>query len=74
MSPGNLSGIFSVASGNYTVGEIAQLVRRELLRGSGLDVRVVTNHMAEFQNYRVSTQKAQEQLQFTPEFEALHPR
>jgi len=61
-----LSGIFNVASGNYTVGEIGDLVRQAV--EARLDVRVNLHikHVQDFRNYKVSIQKATNVLSFHP--------
>lgn len=62
----NTSGIFNIASGNYTVGEIGDLVRGAL--EERLEVRVNLNikHIEDFRNYKVSTEKASNVLSFHP--------
>lgn len=61
-----LSGIFNVASGNYTVGEVADLVRVAV--EDRLQIRVSLNikHIQDFRNYKVSTDKASNVLSFHP--------
>jgi len=61
-----LSGIFNIASGNYTVGEVADLVKGAV--EDRLDRRVDLNikHIQDFRNYKVSIDKASNVLSFHP--------
>jgi nucleoside-diphosphate-sugar epimerase len=60
----NLSGIFNVASGNYTVGEVADLVKSAVEERLGTRVNLKIKHIEDFRNYKVSTQKASNVLSF----------
>jgi nucleoside-diphosphate-sugar epimerase len=59
-----LSGIFNVASGNYTVGEVADLVRGAVEERLGIKVDLQIKHIQDFRNYKVSTEKASNVLSF----------
>jgi nucleoside-diphosphate-sugar epimerase len=59
-----LSGIFNVASGNYTVGEVADMVRAEVEERLETQVNLNIKHIEDFRNYKVSTQKASNVLSF----------
>jgi nucleoside-diphosphate-sugar epimerase len=59
-----LSGIFNVASGNYTVGEVADLVRDAVAERLGIKVNLNIKHIQDFRNYKVSTAKASNVLSF----------
>jgi nucleoside-diphosphate-sugar epimerase len=59
-----LSGIFNVASGNYTVGEVADLVRGAVEERLGIKVDLHIKHIQDFRNYKVSTEKASNVLSF----------
>jgi len=61
-----LSGIFNVASGNYTVGEVADLVRVAVEQRLGTRVNLHIKHIQDFRNYKVSTLKASNVLSFHP--------
>jgi len=61
-----ISGIFNIASGNYTVGEVGDLVKttiEERLRGR---VDLCIKHAQDFRNYKVSIEKAKNVLSFHP--------
>src|SRR5215469_7048911 len=61
-----LSGIFNIASGNYTVGEVAGLGKSAV--EEKLDIRVTLNikHIQDFRNYKVSIDKSRNVLSFHP--------
>jgi nucleoside-diphosphate-sugar epimerase len=63
-----ISGIFNVASGNYTVGEVADLVKMAIEEQLGLSVRLAIHHKSDFRNYKVSIQKAENMLSFHPNY------
>jgi len=59
-----LKGIFNVASGNYTVGEVADSVRAAVEERLGIHVNLNIKHIQDFRNYKVSTAKASNVLSF----------
>jgi nucleoside-diphosphate-sugar epimerase len=59
-----LSGIFNVASGNYTVGEVGDLVRAAVEERLSIRVNLNIRHIDDFRNYKVSTEKATNVLSF----------
>jgi nucleoside-diphosphate-sugar epimerase len=59
-----ISGIFNVASGNYTVGEVADLVKNAIEERLGVPITLCIKHMQDFRNYKVSTAKAANVLSF----------
>jgi nucleoside-diphosphate-sugar epimerase len=61
-----ISGIFNIASGNYTVGEVGDLVKMAIEEQLGFRVRLNINHKLDFRNYKVSIQKAENILSFHP--------
>ncbi|HTS10061.1 MAG TPA: SDR family oxidoreductase [Candidatus Eisenbacteria bacterium] len=63
---GTISGIFNLASGNYTVGEVADIVRNRLDEQLGLRIELNIKHIQDFRNYKVSTEKAANVLSFHP--------
>jgi len=62
----SISGIFNIASGNYTVGEVADLVKGAIRERMNLQVSLDIKHIQDFRNYKVSTQKAANVLSFHP--------
>jgi len=61
-----ISGIFNIASGNYTVGEVGDLVKMAIEEELGFSVRLNIHHKKDFRNYKVSIQKAENMLSFHP--------
>ena len=61
-----ISGIFNLASGNYTVGEVGDLIKRALEERLDIRVKLVIKHIQDFRNYKVSTEKAANVLSFHP--------
>jgi nucleoside-diphosphate-sugar epimerase len=59
-----ISGIFNVASGNYTVGETADQVRAGVQELMGIRVGLEIKHISDLRNYKVSVEKAQNILSF----------
>lgn len=62
----SISGIFNIASGNYTVGEIGDLVRIAIEQRMALKVDLAIKHIQDFRNYKVSIEKAANILSFHP--------
>ena len=61
-----ISGIFNVASGNYTVGEVGDLVKMAIEEQLGIRVNLTIHHKKDFRNYKVSIEKAENMLSFHP--------
>jgi nucleoside-diphosphate-sugar epimerase len=62
----SLSGIFNVASGNYTVGEVGDLVTCAIEERLSIRVNLCIKHMEDIRNYKVSIEKANNVLSFHP--------
>ncbi len=62
----DISGVFNVASGNYTVGEIGDLVKAGVKKYLDLDVKLNIKHIQDYRNYKVSIDKAKKVLSFHP--------
>jgi nucleoside-diphosphate-sugar epimerase len=62
-----ISGIFNIASGNFTVGEVADQVRSAIEHQMGSRVKLEINHVQDVRNYKVTTEKAQTVLSFHPQ-------
>jgi nucleoside-diphosphate-sugar epimerase len=61
-----ISGVFNIASGNYTVGEVGDLVKAAIEERLGIPVRLIIKHIQDFRNYKVSIEKAKNVLSFHP--------
>jgi nucleoside-diphosphate-sugar epimerase len=61
-----ISGIFNLASGNYTVGEVGDLIKSAVEERLNMRVNLCIKHIQDFRNYKVSTEKAANVLSFHP--------
>lgn len=61
-----LSGTFNIASGNYTVGEVGDLVKSAIEERLGMRINLVIKGVNDFRNYKVSIEKAKNVLSFHP--------
>jgi nucleoside-diphosphate-sugar epimerase len=62
----SLSGIFNVASGNHTVGEVADLVKIAMEEEFGKKIALDIRHIKDARNYKVSIERANTILSFHP--------
>jgi len=62
----SLSGIFNIASGNHTVGEVADLVKLTLEEELGRKIALDIKHIKDMRNYKVSIERANTILSFHP--------
>lgn len=65
-APEEVGGVFNIASGNYTVGEVGDLVKASLDRMLNRNVKLKVLHRTDYRNYKVSLTKAQNVLSFKP--------
>jgi nucleoside-diphosphate-sugar epimerase len=63
----SISGIFNIASGNYTVGEVGDLVKAEAEQELGVKISLDIHHNQDARNYKVSIEKAKNVLSFHPQ-------
>jgi nucleoside-diphosphate-sugar epimerase len=68
-SDNHISGLFNVASGNYTVGEVADLVKDSIVTKMGKEVNLKIEHRQDYRNYKVSIQKARNILSYKPRYD-----
>jgi nucleoside-diphosphate-sugar epimerase len=61
-----ISGIFNIASGNHTVGEVADLVKTTLREELGSSPALDIKHIPDIRNYKVSIERAKNILSFHP--------
>jgi nucleoside-diphosphate-sugar epimerase len=66
-----ISGIFNIASGNYTLGELGDFVRDGVREYLGLDARLQIEHQRDIRNYKVNIDRAQRTLSFKPRASVL---
>jgi nucleoside-diphosphate-sugar epimerase len=62
----DISGIFNIASGNYTVGETADIVKNSVESKLSHKIKLTIHHKHDFRNYKVSVEKAINVLSFKP--------
>jgi len=65
-SDNHISGLFNVASGNYTVGEVADLVKNSINTKMNKDITLNIEHRQDYRNYKVSINRAKNILSFKP--------
>lgn len=63
-----INGVFNVASGNYTLGEVGQAVRDEMSVLLNKEIDLEIKNIYDFRNYRVSTELAEKVLGFKPQY------
>ena len=57
-----ISGVFNVASANYTVGQVADIIWEHFRNNLNQEVKLNIKNIQDFRNYKVTTQKAEEVL------------
>ena len=63
-----ISGVFNVALDNFTVGQIADMVKDEVEDLSGEKVGIEIKSIQDYRNYKVTCKKARTYLGFLPKF------
>jgi nucleoside-diphosphate-sugar epimerase len=66
---GEISGVFNVASGNYTLGELADYVHDAVEEFLGIDARLNIKHVSDIRTYKVKCEQASRTLGFKPTFQ-----
>lgn len=61
-----ISGIFNIASGNYTVGEVADIVKKSIEDSLNIKIKLDIKYINDYRNYKVTCTKAMEILSFKP--------
>ncbi len=64
----SISGVFNVACGNFTVGQIGDMVKDQVESLTGRRVRIAIKNIQDFRNYKVSCQRAANVLGFLPRY------
>ena len=65
----SINGVFNVASGNYTVGEVADLVKSSIESKREEEIDLNIEHRQDYRNYKVSIEKARNILSFKPRYD-----
>ena len=63
------SGVFNIASDNYTVGQVGDIVKDEVERLTGEKVQITIKNISDFRNYKVNIEKAKTYLGFKPRYD-----
>ncbi len=63
-----VTGVFNVASGNFTVGQIADYVKDEIEERTRQRVRLDILDIKDFRNYKVSCERARVELGYQPQY------
>lgn len=61
-----ISGIFNIASDNFTVGSLAKITRKFFQRSMSMDVEIDVKQQLDVRSYRVNVNKSKVQLGFIP--------
>lgn len=64
----SISGVFNVASCNYTVGQVADMVKLEMEKLTRKTIEVEIKNIQDFRNYKVNIDKAKKILGFEPQY------
>ena len=64
----SISCIFNVASGNFTVGQVGDMVKFEVEKLTGREIIIDLKNIQDFRNYKVSFEKAKTVLGYQPQF------
>ncbi len=63
-----ISGYFNVASGNYTVGQVGDLVKNRIEKLTGKKIALDIDNIQDFRNYKVKFDRASIRLGFQPQY------
>jgi nucleoside-diphosphate-sugar epimerase len=63
----SLSGVFNIASGNYTVGQVGDMVKYEIEKLGEEKVDIVLKNIEDFRNYKVTIDRARTYLGYQPQ-------
>ena len=61
-----ISGIFNIASDNYTVNQIANIVKNTIETEKNIKLNIIYNNIKDVRNYKVDCSKAKQILRFSP--------
>ena len=66
----NVSGVYNLSGGNMTIGQLGEAINEEL-RKRGYVVDLVINENNDVRNYKVNTEKVEDELGFKAQFTPL---
>ncbi len=66
----SISGAFNISSGNYTVGQVADIVKimMEKIRPSTIPITLIQHNVQDIRNYKVSIENAKTILGYEPSY------
>lgn len=64
----DISGIFNIGSGNYTVGEVADRVKDAIEKDIDVSIKLNIKNIQDYRNYKVSFDKAMKILSYKPQY------
>jgi nucleoside-diphosphate-sugar epimerase len=64
----SLSGVYNVASGNYTVGQVGDMVKHEIEKLIKEKVGIVLKNIEDYRNYKVAIERAKTYLGYQPQY------
>jgi nucleoside-diphosphate-sugar epimerase len=64
----SISGVYNVASGNYTVGQVGDMVKDRVALLTGQKVGIEIKQIQDFRNYKVTIERARTYLGFQPQY------
>ena len=67
----SINGVFNVASGNYTVGQVGDMVMYEIEKLLEEKISLTIKDIKDFRNYKVTIQKAKIYLGYQPQYSIL---
>lgn len=63
-----ISGVFNIASDNYTVGQVTDLVKRKMQKLTGRNIHLEIKNIQDLRNYKVNFNKAKTVLGYEPSY------
>ncbi len=64
----SLSGVYNIASDNYTVGQVGDMVKYEVEKLFGEKIGITIKHIEDYRNYKVAIDRARTHLGFQPRY------
>jgi nucleoside-diphosphate-sugar epimerase len=64
----SINGVYNVASGNFTVGHVGDMVKHRVEKLTGQKVAIQIKQVQDFRNYKVTIEKAKTYLGFQPQY------
>jgi nucleoside-diphosphate-sugar epimerase len=67
----SISGCFNIASGNYTMGQVGDMVKYCMTKNNVKNIHINIQNISDFRNYKVSIDKAKTKLGFMPQYNVI---